>query len=60
MKRPPWAIDAERETGKRWDELSLFDKIQYQKRYPRGRLLLSTPLQILAYGRDRFDSVSKS
>lgn len=43
--KPEWVKDAE-SMGLKWDDLSLFDKIQFQKRYPRGRQLLVTPIHI--------------
>jgi hypothetical protein len=53
-KKLSWVIDAEKATGLKWDQLSLFDKIQWQKTSPNGRYLLSTPIRVLAYGRERF------
>lgn len=44
MKRAQWTIDYEKETGLKWDDLDLIDKLQWQKRYPRGRWLLSVPI----------------
>ncbi len=47
--KPQWVKDAEA-AGLKWDDLDLFDKIQWQRRDPKGRQLLAIPMHVTQYG----------